>query len=87
MARNSQIASIKALIGKIMKPIASTLVSTYATKSELSDLEDELGSSVIVDVPVHIDENDDEMLVIEDSAEAYIDDEILVFGEEDVVTT
>ncbi len=87
MARNSQIASIKALIGKIMKPIASTLVSTYATKRELSDLEDELGSSVIVDVPVHIDENDDEMLVIDESAEAYIDDEILVFGEEDVVTT
>lgn len=70
-----------------MKPIASTLVSTYATKRELSDLEDELGSSVIVDVPVHIDENDDEMLVIDESAEAYIDDEILVFGEEDVVTT
>lgn len=87
MARNSQKASITALIAKIMKPIASTLVSTYATKNELSDLEDELGSSVIVDVPVHIDENDDEMLVIDESAEAYIDDEILVFGEEVEETT
>ncbi len=71
----------------ILKKFAAVINHKFATKGELSALEDSLGNSVIVDVPIEIDETDDEMLVIDATAEAYIDDEILVFGEEDEETT
>lgn len=73
---------LKAL-GLLLKKCATVINHKFATKKELSALEDSLGSSVIVDVPFDVDENDDEMLVIDETAEAYIDDEILVFGTED----
>lgn len=71
----------------LLKKFAAIINVKFATKSELSELENELGNSIIVDVPIEVDANDDEMLVIDATAEAYIDDEILVFGEEDEETT
>lgn len=69
-----------AVVAKIMKPIANTLVSTYATKSELDDAIDKVTNNAIVkDVPVTIN---DEVLEFDATAEAEIDGEMLIIGEE-----
>lgn len=78
MANN--VANIKQLLKKVMKVIAVWSNGKFATKESLSDLAAELGNSAIIkEVPVYVDADDDEMLVIDESAEAAFDDETLVF--------
>lgn len=79
MAINKK-SKITDIISKVMKPIAETLVKDYAKKSELDNAIDEVKNSAIVkDVPVSV-END--TLIFEDTADALIDGETLVIGEE-----
>ena len=73
---------LKAL-GLLLKKMAAIINYKFATKGELSDVEDRLGNSLVVSVPFDVDETDDEMLVIDETAEAYIDEEMLVFGTEE----